>query len=130
MPRPHNLIPTYALYKQSGHGRLIWTDTAGVRHEKLFPGDYGSDESLEAACLGLELATSPTATVAARNAISLAELLCAYLEHAQSHYLSPDGRPTKELENMKVVVRALREPYPDLPAAEFGPQNPGQSASA
>jgi hypothetical protein len=63
MPRPRNLTPTYTLHKQSGRGRLIWTDTAGVRHEKLLPGEYGSDESLAAkARLELELATSPTAT--------------------------------------------------------------------
>ena len=28
--------------KRSGHGQLIWTDIAGVRHEKSLPGGCGS----------------------------------------------------------------------------------------
>jgi integrase len=123
MPPRRKLTPSYVLHKQSGRGRLVWTDANGNRQQKLLPGPFGSPESLAAkARLELELATSPTATVANRNAISLAELLCAYLDHAQSHYRGPDGKPTKELENMKVAIRSLRELYPDLSAAEFGPQ--------
>jgi integrase len=48
-------------------------------------------------------------------------MLLAYLEHAQRHYRGPDGKPTSELTECKLVVRALREQYPDLPVTEFGP---------
>lgn len=123
MPPRRKLTPSYVPHKQSGRGRLVWTDAVGTRQQKLLPGPFVSPESLAAkARLELELVASSNAIAASRNAISLAELLCAYLDHAQSHYRGPDGRPTKELENMKVVIRALRELYADLPAAEFGPQ--------
>lgn len=83
MPRHRNLTPTYTQHKQSGRGRLIWTDTAGVRHEKLLPGVYGSDESLAAkARLELELATSPTRNTVASTDITVAELMAAYVVHA------------------------------------------------
>jgi site-specific recombinase XerD len=37
MPRPRKLIPTYTLHKQSGRGRLIWTDTAHHGKERVIP---------------------------------------------------------------------------------------------
>ena len=123
MPRPRNLTPTYTLHKQSGRGRLIWTDTAGVRHEKLLPGAHGSEESLTAkARLELELATNPTRTVGNSNDISVAEVLAAYFTYAARYYVDAEGEPTNELENMKVAVRPVRELYADTPAAEFGPR--------
>ncbi len=123
MPRPRNLIPTYTLHKQSGRGRLIWTDTAGVRHEKLLPGAYGSEESLAAkARLELELATSPTRSPANSNDITVAEVMAAYLAHAARYYVDAEGKPTKELENMKTAIKPVRELYAGTLAAEFGPR--------
>src|SRR5207253_10921009 len=55
------------------------------------------------------------------NAITLAELLLAYLEHAEQHYSTPDGKHTSEIYEVKIVVRALRELYADKTVAEFGP---------
>jgi integrase len=123
MPRPRNLTPTYTLHKQSGRGRLIWTDTAGVRHEKLLPGEYGSDESLAAkARLELELATSPTRTAVKSSDLTVAELIAAYMAFAACYYVDTEGKPTKELENMKVATKPVRELYADTTAAEFGPK--------
>jgi site-specific recombinase XerD len=53
--------------------------------------------------------------------VTVAELLLAYLEHAEKHYRLPDGEPTSEIYEVKVVVRALRELYADTSVAEFGP---------
>ncbi|HEX4609346.1 MAG TPA: site-specific integrase [Urbifossiella sp.] len=123
MPRPRNLTPTYSQHKQSGRGRLIWTDTAGVRHEKLLPGPFGSEESLTAkARLELELATSPTRSVTDAEDISLAEILAAYLTHATKYYVDAEGNPTKELENMKSAIKPVRELYAETSAATFGPK--------
>src|SRR5262245_29143135 len=123
MPRPRNLTPTYTLHKQSGRGRLIWTDTAGVRHEKLLPGEYGSEESRAAkARLELEIATSPTRNAVAASDITIAELNAAYMTFAARYYVDVEGKPTKELENMKVATKPVRELYAATLAAEFGPK--------
>ncbi len=123
MPRPRNLVPTYTQHKQSSRGRLIWTDTAGVRHEKLLPGEHGSEESLAAkARLELELVTSPTCNLVDSNDITVAELLAAYLAHAARYYVDAEGKPTKELGNMKAAIKPMRELYAETLAVEFGPR--------
>jgi len=123
MPRPRNVTPTYSSHKQSGRGRLTWTDTAGVRHEKLLRGPFGSPESLAAkARLELEIATSPTRAAVTPADITLAEVLAAYLTHATKYYADAEGRPTKELDNMKSAIKPVREMYAETPAAAFGPR--------
>jgi integrase len=123
MPRPRNVTPTYSLHRQSGRGRLIWTDTAGVRHEKMLPGPFASTESLAAkARLELEIATSPTRSAVETTDISLAEVFAAYLAHATRYYADADGNPTKEIDNMKAAIRPARELYAATPAVQFGPK--------
>jgi integrase len=51
----------------------------------------------------------------------MAELLLAYLDHAERYYRTPDGKHTSEIYEVRVVIRALRELYADKPVAEFGP---------
>ena len=45
MPRSRKLTPSYLPHKQSGRGRAVWTDAAGVRHEQLLPGPFDSRAS-------------------------------------------------------------------------------------
>jgi len=98
MARHRNPAPSYVLHKQSGRGRLVWTDSLGLRQQNLLPGPFNSPESLAAkARLELELATSPTATVGPPANLSVAELLDAYHEYAKTHYRAPDGKPTSPL---------------------------------
>jgi integrase len=123
MARSRNLTPSYVLHKQSGQGRLVWYDQIGSRQQKLLPGPFGSPESLAAkARLELEIATSPIRTPAAgRDGISVNELLLAFLEHAERHYRGPDGNPTGEWREYKLVSRRVRVLYGEIPVAEFGP---------
>ncbi|HSQ58640.1 MAG TPA: tyrosine-type recombinase/integrase, partial [Gemmata sp.] len=106
-----------------GRGRLVWTDHVGIRHERLLPGAYNSPESLAAkARLELELVTSPTRQVITdRPSLSVAELLLAYLVHAEAYYRGPDGKPTKELDKIKLSIRSMRELHGNTRAAEVGP---------
>jgi integrase len=70
----------------------------------------------------LELATSPTRTLATeRKAISVNELMSAYLDFAEQHYRGPDGKPTDEIRHLKTAIRRVRELYGLTPAAGFGP---------
>jgi integrase len=123
MPRPRRLTPSYLVHKQTGRGRLVWADHTGTRHERLLPGAFGSPESLRAkAALDLEIATSPIrAPDAHRTGISVNELLLAFLDHGERHYRGPDGNPTGELSEYKLVSRHIRQLYGDTPVADFGP---------
>lgn len=114
------LTPSYLEHKQSGRARAIWTDSSGTRHEKLLPGPFDSPESRSAhARLALEVATSPA--VANPTAVTVNEVLLAYLEYAGRHYRYADGRPTSEIYEVKIVAKAIRELYGEKPIAEFGP---------
>ena len=123
MSRKRNITPAYIPHAKSGRGRLQWYDATGTRREKLLPGPFGSPESLAAkAALELELAVSPTREPAADpGALTVAELLVAYLDFAEKHYRGPDGKPTSKLAEVKVVIKTVRELYAELPVTEFGP---------
>ena len=122
MARSRNLTPSYLLHSASGRARLKWTDRSGVRQERLLPGKFGSPESLAAkARLELEIASSPTGSLASPDNLTLAELFAAYLDHASQHYRKPDGTPTSELSVIKIAMRAFRELYAEKPVHEFGP---------
>jgi integrase len=124
MSRQRNAAPAYIFHKQSGRGRLVWTDRTGTRQQKLLPGPFNSPESLAAkARLELELATSPIAApVSAQGGgLSLAEVLVGYLDHAEKHYRGLDGQPTSKLTEVKIVLRSLRQLYAELPVTEFTP---------
>jgi site-specific recombinase XerD len=122
VPRPRNTGPTYIPHTKSGRGRLQWYDAIGIRHEKLLPGLFGSPESLAAkARLELELATSPTGSLSANDLISVAEVLVAFLDHAERYYVDADGVQTKEVRVLKYAIKPVRDLYAERPAVEFGP---------
>ena len=116
--------PSYLLHRQSGRGRAVWTDSTGTRQQKLLPGPFDSQESRTAfARLQLELETSPTAAVTDTKHLSVAEVLHAFVEHAERYYRTPDGKPTSEVKEIKLSIRPVRELYGHILAAEFGPRS-------
>ncbi len=122
MARHRNATPSYLLHQKTGQGRLAWTDSLGVRHQKLLPGPFGSPESLAAkARLELELAASPTGGQSAPAGLTVVEVLAAYLDFAEKHYRGEDGQPTDEVRHLKAAIRHVRELYGDRPVTEFGP---------
>ncbi|VTS01860.1 catalytic phage domain protein : Integrase family protein OS=Planctomyces limnophilus (strain ATCC 43296 / DSM 3776 / IFAM 1008 / 290) GN=Plim_1106 PE=4 SV=1: Phage_integrase [Gemmata massiliana] len=123
MPPSRKLTPSYLLHRQSGRGRVVWTDHTGARQQKLLPGPFGSPESLAAkARLELELVAPSSAAVTARNGVTVAEVLVAYLVHADRYYRDPDGKPGSEVVSLKRSIKPVRELYADLSAVEFGPK--------
>ena len=52
----------------------------------------------------------------------MAEILLAFLCHAQEHYRRPDGTATSEVLEFKIISRTVRELFGRTPAAEFGPK--------
>ena len=110
MPARRKSTPSYLLHKQSGKARAVWTDPSGIRQQRLLPGLWNTVESRSAhARLALELAASPTAAVARPGSLTVAELLLAYMEHANRHYRHADGTPTSEIHEVRGVVKAVRE---------------------
>src|SRR5262245_45712464 len=124
MPARRNSTPSYLRHQQSGRARAVWTDATGERHQKLLPGPFDTAESRAAfGRLQVELASSPLAQPAEADpeAVTVAELLLAHLDHAERHYRRADGSHTPELAEYKALYRLLRELYATLPACEFTP---------
>jgi integrase len=71
----------------------------------------------------LELETAPHrgAEPPGPAGVTVAEVLLAYLTHADRHYRGADGTPSDEVRHIKVACRHVRELYGDTPAAGFGP---------
>jgi hypothetical protein len=77
-------------------------------------GKYGSPESRQAhARLCAELAAAPEPTLiriqsASLQALTIDQVLLAFWRWAETHYRSPDGQPTSEIQSLKKAVRKLR----------------------
>jgi hypothetical protein len=119
MGRPKS-VPAYTHHKPR--------DCARVRIDGkpyYLPGRYGSAESR--AAYDRLIAEHMTARAlggpqAPRGvAVTVAEMLLRYREHALKHYRGPDGRPTDEVKNLGDALSPVRVLYGDTPAAEFGP---------
>lgn len=120
MPRKRNATPSYQKHS-SARARAAWTDHLGYRREKMLPGLNGSPESKAAyARVILELAASP-ASATARKDINVAEMLLAFSEHAENYYLTPEGKPGREVRDLNDAHKAVWRVYGDTPAREFGP---------
>lgn len=123
MPRSRKTLPSYLRHSKNGRARAVWTDPAGGRHFRILPGAYDSPESWAAfARLLLELDAAPARAERTDPAgASVAEVLLAFLEHAERRYRTPDGSPSDEVRHLKAACRHVRELYGDEPAAAFGP---------
>lgn len=86
-------------------------------------GKCGSVESRERyACLVAEHAsgTSVAAAPPERPDLTVAEIVLAYLRHAETYYRK-NGAVTAEFACLKSAMRPLIALYADLPASQFGP---------
>ena len=124
MPRPSNPIPSYSHHKPTGQAYVRIPDGAGGRRT-VYLGKYDSPESrAEYARIVAESASSPAAAVrplADPAALTMNELLLAYLTFAERHYRRPDGTATNEYAEYKLTARYVRELYGHTPAVHFGP---------
>ena len=129
MPRQKNVIPSYLLHKISGQARVR---IAGKDH---LLGPFGSEESRVRygeliAKFASGVPIDPLARGSNRGTFrgtdnddpgpSIAELIVAFLSHAETHYVK-NGQPTSEQSCIRSAVRPLRELYGLTPAKDFGP---------
>ena len=99
MPRQKNAIPSYLLHKVIGREPQARVRIAGRDH---LLGKFGSEESrVKYAALisqyagGLTVDPLATKVPSADSGPSIAELILAFLRHAETHYVK-NGQPTSE----------------------------------
>jgi len=111
-------IPSYRVHSPSGQA-VVTLD--GKDH---YLGRFGTEESKanyerlvgEYLVHGRQLPEEKEAT----EGPTINELVLAYWEEAQTYY-QRDGKPTSELDSMRLALRYLRRPYGRTPARDFGP---------
>jgi integrase len=126
MPRLTRKLPSYRLHKPSGKA-VVTLD--GRDH---YLGDFGTPDSraeydrLIAEYLANRRMRSPISpaidagSVGSSN-LTINELLLAFWRHAERHYRTPSGAPSKELMNFRDTFRPLRKLYGCTIAREFSP---------
>ncbi len=117
--------PMYRLYKPKGLA------VVRIDGKDFYLGKHGSPESWERYHrLLAERASSPASIPvvadAGRNQViasnpTVAEVVLAFWNHAQTYYRHADGSPTAEIDNLKHALRPLRLLYGLTHAREFGP---------
>ena len=55
--------------------------------------------------------------------LTVAELILAFLKHAEAYYRRPDGTPTGEYTNVVIAVRPLKQLFGNVEARSFGPKS-------
>lgn len=125
MARPKSAVPAYLHHKPSGQAFIRVTGPGGAR-TTVYLGKHDSPESKAEYARRVQAvgATTPIyATIVGPSAadLTVAELLVAFLEHADRHYRHPDGKPTSEVWSFRLVAKPLKELFAYLPVREFGP---------
>lgn len=123
MPRPRSIVPKYRLHKATGQA-VVTVRTADGGRKDVYLGRYRSPESRkEYERIIAQLGASAAAAAPSNPAhdVTVAEVLVAFLKHAQRYYAHPDGTPTSEYRDYLCSLRELRKLYEHTPAREFGP---------
>jgi integrase len=109
-------VPSYCLHKASGR--------AVVKHKGTvhYIGKHGTRASKAeyARLIAQWSAGDSEHPAAAREDITIVELLAAFHRYAAKHYRK-DGRPTQEVTNIKVALRPLKALYATSLVRDFGP---------
>lgn len=117
MPRTSK-PPAYRRHKATGQAVVT------LSGRDFYMGRHGSKTSRQAydRLVGEWLANGRRlpADTADNPAITITELLAAYLQHARAYYRK-GGRPTKEVSHVKNAIRIVKELYGRTPVHDFGP---------
>ena len=114
-------LPGYLLHKPSGRARVR------INGEYVYIGEFGSPESRQKygeliADLASGRIIDPFATRSEQSQITIAELVLAYVKHAQTYYVK-NGKVTDEFGCIKSALKPVVELYGTIPAADFGPKS-------
>ena len=114
-------IPSYRLHKPTSQA------VVRLNGQDFYLGKHGTDASHEAynRLIAEWLVTGQHRTPQPANQstiqLTVNEMILAFYRHAEQHYRGPDGRPTREVDNLRAALRPLRRLYGSMPASDFGP---------
>ncbi len=120
---PRAKVPAYCHHKASGKA------VVRLNGKDIYLGPYGSPESHDEYQRAITLwrlnVTSheeqrPTRILEAGFDLPISKVLLRYKTFAESYYVK-NGKPTKELADMKYALRPLRQLFGDTLARDFGP---------
>jgi integrase len=119
MPRLTRSAPAYKLHKASGQARVR------LDGRSVYLGKYGTEESrreyqrviAEWFSAGR---VAPQGRAAPSGVVTITEAVAAYWRYASDHYVR-DGKPTRELDNIRDALRQVKALYGHVEVAEFGP---------
>lgn len=129
MARKKNVLPSYLLHVQSGQARVR------IEGHDILLGEFGSDESrikyaevIAKVAGGVSVdplggsnrGSLPRNETDATSGPSVAELLLAFMRHAEGYYVV-NGKTTAEVDCFKSAIRPVQQLFAMLPASDFGP---------
>ncbi len=118
MARPKSLVPKYRQHRASGQAVVTLSDHSGRRRD-VYLGAFGTDASKsEYARVIAEWQVSRSRPVSTAG-LSVAEVLVAYLGHAEAQH----GADSQEVAEIKRVIKVTREMYGETVAIDFGPRS-------
>ena len=116
MPARSAVVPKYCLHKPSGRPYVR------IRGKVVYVGEYGTDDSKqEYGRVVAEFAARPALPLQqADDKFTVVELSAAYWDYAQSYYVR-NGQSTSQVHIIRQALRAIKELYGQIPAADVGP---------
>ena len=113
-----NRDPKYRRQRSSSGVRAF----VELNGDRIYLGPFGSPESKQLYHQLLnEWNANGRQRAVAPEAITIAELVVLFWQHAKTYYLQPDGRPTSTLGNYRLALRSVRRLYGRTLAKDFGP---------
>lgn len=124
MPRLANKLPSYRFHRASGQAVVT------LNGRDVYLGNYNTDESRDRYKLVIqewlagERQLPPSGPTGSHprtpGDITINEIFLPYWEHAQQYYRK-NGKPTREVGNIKAALAPLLDVYGTYPARDFGP---------
>ncbi|MEO9932647.1 tyrosine-type recombinase/integrase [Rhodopirellula bahusiensis] len=116
MPKLSKSLPKYRKHKASGQAVV----TIAGRDHYLGPHGTAASKREYDRRIAEYLATGRRGVIEDETQIRVIEVLAAYWKFAKGYYVK-NGKPTSEVDALRLVIGDCKKLYADLPAESFGP---------